>query len=325
MFSARKRPLLLVADRLLSLRVSLNTPVVATPDLPAGPARAAIAVHSEAGRTCFTVAVRSLRNGESVLYELEGEDPNDASGIAVALDAALSFGESMGFLFDDELVTERSEGVLRGALAQLRELVTPPPPDVGETAPFLETDPLPEEILLDELDLEPAPAPAPRAKAPAKKARSAPKAPDPRPAVATEADREAAKEIGREAMEEAGKVAAEPAPPAPRPPVAVAPTAPAPAAPPAPAPAVPERAAPAPAAPTLTKFRHVAAAGDAGSTAPPERPAPAPPAESARPADTGARAGRTGGALLGRVKPVRLRSPDAPAPIPALLRLLSGF
>ena len=73
MFSPRKQPLLLVADRMLSLRVSLNTPVVSTPELPAGPARAAIAVHSEAGRPCFTVAVRSLRNGDSVLYELEGE------------------------------------------------------------------------------------------------------------------------------------------------------------------------------------------------------------------------------------------------------------
>lgn len=169
MFSPRKRPLLLVADRLLALRLSLNTPVVATPDLPAGPARGAIAVHSEAGRTCFTVAVRSLRNGASVLYELEGEDLAGASGIAVALDAALSFGESMGFLFDDELVTARSEAVLRDALARLREIVAPPEPDVGETTPALELASS-EEILLEEaLELEPAgpPAPAAAARAPA--------------------------------------------------------------------------------------------------------------------------------------------------------------
>jgi hypothetical protein len=288
MFSPRKRPLLLVADRLLALRMSLNTPVVATPDLPAGPARAAIAVHSEAGRTCFTVAVRSLRNGVSVLYELEGEDTNDASGIAVALDAALSFGESMGFLFDDELVTARSEAVLRAALARLREIVAPPAPDVGETMPSLDLEAPPEEILLDdEFELEPAVEPSPRRQPPARGARAQ-----------VQSRREA-----------------------PKPPLADAPSQPAVAtpavAPPAPAPA---------GAASLTKFRHVAASGDAPEkTAPPARRQP--PAEPARAGETnpGSRTGKGGAALLGRVRPVRLRSPDAPAPIPALLRLLSSF
>lgn len=242
MFSPRKKPLLLVADRLLALRLSLNTPVVATPDLPAGPARAAIAVHAEAGRTCFTVAVRSLRHGDSVLYELEGEDPNDASGIAVALDAALSFAESMGFLFDDELVTERSEPVLRAALARLREIVAPPGPESGETAPAHEPAPGADEILLEEaLELEPVGEPAPLA------------------------------------------------PP------------------------------PAPAATSLTKFRAGAAAGPAGAE--PLAPAATPPDRSAA---TGRQA-PAGGALLGRVKPVRRRAPDAPPPVPALLRLLASF
>jgi hypothetical protein len=262
MFSPRKRPLLLVADRLLALRLSLNTPVVATPDLPAGPARAAIAVHSESGRTCFTVAVRALRNGVSVLYELEGEDPNDASGVAVALDAALSFGESMGFLFDDELVTARSESVLRAALSKLREVVAPPSPDVGDTAPSYDLDAPSDEILLEEaLELEPASAPAP--------------------------------------------------------------VAPRPAAPPA-----------RPASASLTKFRMVAASGEAPpeGEAPPPEPPPEPeapasaastsPGTTARPA---ASRSATGGAMLGRVKPVRLRAPDAPAPIPAWIRLLSSF
>lgn len=248
MFSPRKKPLLLVApDRLLALRLSLNTPVVATPDLPAGPARAAIVVHGEAGRTCFTVAVRSLRQGESVLYELEGEDPNDASGIAVALDAALSFAESMGFLFDDDLVTERSEPVLRAALARLREIVAPPGPEVGETEPALEPPPPAEEILLEEaLELEPAGQPAPAA------------------------------------------------------------------------------AARAPAAASLTKFRAAASAAGpaesapAGATGRPAEGTTAPPGATGRKAPGG-------GALLGRVKPVRRRSPDGPPPVPALLRLLKSF
>jgi hypothetical protein len=275
MFSPRKKPLLLVADRLLALRMSLNTPVVATPDLPAGPARAAIVVHGEGGRTCFTVAVRSLRNGASVLYELEGEDPDDASGIYVALDAALSFAESMGFLFDDELVTERSEPVLRAALARLREVIAPPGPEVGETAPALEPTPSPEEILLEEaLELEPAPA---------------------------------------------------------EPPAPVEPSAP--AAPRAPAPpAASAKRAPRPAAASLTKFRAAAAAADDAEgeveSSPPAAPKRSSDAsETAEPARAGAtgRKAPGGGAMLGRVKPVRLRAPDASPPVHPLLRLLSSF
>lgn len=286
MFSTRKRPLLLVPDRLLALRLSLNTPVVSTPDLPAGPARAAIAVHREGGRTCFTVAVRSLTNGASVLYELEGEDPNDASGIAVALDATLSFGESMGFLFDDELVTSRSEPVLRAALARLREIVAPPAPD--ETAPLLDGLGAADEILLDEALETPAapdgaraqPAPAPP--------------PEPRPAPAP----------GSSPSKAPGKAQREAAVPAR-----------------APAPATPRTK-------SLTKFRHLAAAADG----PPEKTAPPgvrrPPAGEATGAGVTARPARTapgGGALLGRIEPVRLRASDAPASPSALLRLLASF
>ncbi len=124
--------MLLVAERLLSLRLSMNTPVVATEELPAGPARAAIAIHSEAGRTCFTVAVRSLRQGISVLYELEGEDVTQRDGQVVALDASLSFGESMGFLFDDEMIVDRQPATLRQAVARLREIVSAPGLDVDD-------------------------------------------------------------------------------------------------------------------------------------------------------------------------------------------------
>jgi hypothetical protein len=146
MFAVRKRPLLLVADRLLSLRPSLNTPIVSTPELPAGPARAALAVHVEGGQRRISVAVRALRGGASVLYELEDEDLNGASGYAVALDAALSFGESMGFLFDDERITDRRPETLRHAVARLRELVAPPDPGGGEE--IAEADE--SEILLEE-------------------------------------------------------------------------------------------------------------------------------------------------------------------------------
>jgi hypothetical protein len=243
MFSPRKKPLLLVADRLLALRLSLNTPVVATADLPAGPARAAIVVHGEAGRTCFTVAVRSLRNGDSVLYELEGEDPNDASGIAVALDAALSFAESMGFLFDDDLVTERREPVLRAAWRSCARSWRR------------------------------------RARSRARRRRSG--SPCPRRSCSRRRSSwSRPRAARRRGAEPAGRGPASPSSEPPRP----------------------------------------------GASAPGEgrRPEGPVPRATRRPGATGRKA-PGGGAMLGRVKPVRLRAPGRPPPVSALLRLLTSF
>jgi len=150
MFNPRQRPLLLVADRLLGLRLSLNTPVVATAEVPAGPARAAILVYAEAGKRRFAVAVRALRSGTSVVYELEGEDLNEATGWPVALDAAHSFGESMGFLFDDDQLVDRSPAALRQALARVHEIVAPPGPAEEESALALGEAAEEAEILLDD-------------------------------------------------------------------------------------------------------------------------------------------------------------------------------
>lgn len=130
MFAARQKPLLVVEDRLLALRLSLNTPVLSTAELPTGPARAAIVVYAEAGTRRFAVIARSLRGGLAVVYELEAEPATDESGWSVALDATLSFGESMGFLFDDEMVVDRRSETLRRALAHMHALVAPP--DVGD-------------------------------------------------------------------------------------------------------------------------------------------------------------------------------------------------
>lgn len=102
-FLRRTRPLELTAGRMRALRLSLNTPVVATQDLPVGPARAAIAIHAEPrGGLAITVGVRSLACGSIVLYGFEGAITPGLVG--EVMDAALSFAESMGFLFDDELV-----------------------------------------------------------------------------------------------------------------------------------------------------------------------------------------------------------------------------
>ena len=132
-FLPRRRPLELTAQRVRALRPSLNTPVVAMADLPVGPACAAILVHVEPGHGLqISVGVRSLACGSVALYGFDG--PVSASVVAVALDAALSFAESMGFLFDDDVVgddvSSREKAVLRW-----QELI-------GDGAPATEAEPL---------------------------------------------------------------------------------------------------------------------------------------------------------------------------------------
>jgi hypothetical protein len=100
-FLRRLRPLEVSGARVRSLRASLNAPVLSTPDLPVGTARALIIVHREArGGWDATVAVRSERGGEIAYWSLDGELTTDTD-LDVASDAALTFAESLGFLFDD--------------------------------------------------------------------------------------------------------------------------------------------------------------------------------------------------------------------------------
>jgi hypothetical protein len=115
-FLPRRRPLELTAQRVRALRPSLNTPVVAAADLPVGPACAAILVHVEPGHGLqISVGVRSLACGSVAIYGFDG--PISSSVVGVALDAALSFAEGMGFLFDDDVVGDddasREKAVLR--------------------------------------------------------------------------------------------------------------------------------------------------------------------------------------------------------------------
>lgn len=88
---------------LRALRLSLNTPVVTIDDLPVGPAAAGIALHVGPEGPCLTLAVRSVRTGHVVFFHPE-EDWNEMPGSELAVDAALSFAECMGFLFDDDLI-----------------------------------------------------------------------------------------------------------------------------------------------------------------------------------------------------------------------------
>jgi hypothetical protein len=101
-FSARSAPAR-PANELRSLRRSLNTPVLAIAELPAGPGSAAIAAHVDAsdGLVRYTLAVRSERSREAVFFSVREEDlePSESS---VAAEAARSLGEGMGFLFEED-------------------------------------------------------------------------------------------------------------------------------------------------------------------------------------------------------------------------------
>lgn len=157
-FLRRTRPLELTARRMRALRLSLNTPVVATQDLPVGPARAAIAIHAEPrGGLGITVGVRSLACGSAVLYGFEGAVSPGA--VSEVMDAALSFAEGMGFLFDDELVG-RDTASQEKALVRWHEAIGTA--EGSLPAPPAEAEPALELFDLDGGDLTDPPVPAVR-------------------------------------------------------------------------------------------------------------------------------------------------------------------
>ena len=93
-------------SELEALYVSLNSPVVTLDSLPVGPASAAVALHMDP-RPGVTLAVRCVRTGRVAFFT---SGPCEAAEDAkVMLDAALSFAESMGFLFDEDEVAARGE------------------------------------------------------------------------------------------------------------------------------------------------------------------------------------------------------------------------
>lgn len=125
MFFRHRQPLALRPEGLRRARFSLNRPVLATGELPPGPARAAILIHSqEAGGCGLAIGVRSVETGEAAVFVFEGE-LRSRGDVETALDAALSFGESMGFLFDDDSIAEGGLEARRSALERWRELVGP--------------------------------------------------------------------------------------------------------------------------------------------------------------------------------------------------------
>jgi hypothetical protein len=147
-FFPRTTPLSVAPAQVQGLRLSLNTPVVATEELPIGPARAAILVHAdpELGPT-VTIGIRSLRADRTALYGLEG-DPAEGAGLEVAIDAALSFAESMGFLFDEDEIADGSAQAKTRCVGLWRELLGDESGEVGRP-PARRAEPEPELLLED--------------------------------------------------------------------------------------------------------------------------------------------------------------------------------
>ena len=125
MFSANANPLAPSGGELRALRLSLNTPVVAIEELPVGPASAGIALHEGPGGPWLCLAVRSVRTGQLALFAPD-EAWSRSEGPSLGLEAALSFAESMGFLFDEDLLANGDPGE---AVSRWAELVVGAGPD----------------------------------------------------------------------------------------------------------------------------------------------------------------------------------------------------
>jgi hypothetical protein len=167
MFVRRSEPIPIVEEDLEGLCPSLNRPVVDAPEMPVGPARAAIALFQRAGGArALAVAIRSEDSGAVTLFEFQGEL---SAAAHQALDTGLTFAEGMGFLFDDDMLAEAGGG-RRRALECWCELVgedLPPVAEQREPEPPLRPTPLEDGAMMlddlvesiegdlgDELDLE---------------------------------------------------------------------------------------------------------------------------------------------------------------------------
>ena len=154
MFQQRLRPLEEIERRVAALRYSLNEPSISTAEVPAGPARAAIVVYIENKARHVIVVIRSLVRPRIVQYQAASEEYQDATGMAWS--AALSFAESMGFVFDDECLASAEGSDRLEALVTLHHLLDPSSkiePRQSAEEIVVEADPLVDSGLDLDLDL----------------------------------------------------------------------------------------------------------------------------------------------------------------------------
>jgi len=136
-----------------SLHLSLNAPVIAIDELPVGPARAGVVLCALPEGGChLEIVIRSLRTGEvvAVASELEASEPADE---VAAIEAALSYAEGMGFLFDEDEVGAGGDDAVYKARALWRDLVENTP-ERSRSSEHRVAPEAPEPIPLEEADVE---------------------------------------------------------------------------------------------------------------------------------------------------------------------------
>jgi hypothetical protein len=104
MFRPSSEAPLLTEAGVLGLCASLNSPVLNIEQLPVGPARAAILLFAgEYGGVRIAVGLRSVETGVVAHFAYSGS-AEDFDAPDRAMDAALTFAEALGFLFDEDVV-----------------------------------------------------------------------------------------------------------------------------------------------------------------------------------------------------------------------------
>ncbi len=142
MFRPSPEPLLLSEAGLHGLCPSLNAPVLNVDEVPVGPARAAIVLFAgDHGALRLGVGLRSVESGATAVFLYAGE-VGEFRTPARAMDAALTFAEAMGFLFDEDLVGREGRAA---ALQHWKELM-------GDGTPGEAAAELPEIELLGEIE-----------------------------------------------------------------------------------------------------------------------------------------------------------------------------
>lgn len=109
---------------MLAFCAALNTPVINVDGLDVGPARAGILLSAgDYGDFVLVVRVALISNGQGVTFRFQG-DPREFGDAAAAVDAALSFSEGMGFLFEEILVAGGPQAGRQRALKIWASLVS---------------------------------------------------------------------------------------------------------------------------------------------------------------------------------------------------------
>ena len=137
------------------LRPSLNEPLVRMDDQSAAPARAAIVLFDDGyGQLSLAVAVRSRTSREAAFFLHQHPMPPENS-IEASLEVGVTFAESMGFLFDEDVVAGHgSRGHERAAAIWEQLLGLAPSPASVATPGDLDLENGDELEMLDEEVLE---------------------------------------------------------------------------------------------------------------------------------------------------------------------------